>query len=165
MTRDLEELKKQFIERTKKHIELVNKYAAKVGYQFPDHDSSKLNMLLDGYCYFMVPKEERTKEEQEALDLVTLIHIKNASHHPEYWTSTNLEGFTRENYTPHGPIDATEMDNEALIQCISDWCATSEEKGTNTPMEWFNSVNGRRWIFSPEQQKLIRDLIKKMWYE
>ena len=167
MTRSEEEIKQikeKFIERTKKHIELVNKYANKVGYEFPDHDASKLDLLLDAYCYYVVPKEERSEEEQLALDMATLLHIKNASHHPEYWTSTPLEGFTRQNYTPNGVIDATEMDNESIVQMVADWNAMSEEKG-NSPMEWFNKVNGKRWLFTTEQQRLIRNLIKKMWYE
>ena len=158
-----EELKQEFIERTKKHIALVNEFASKLGKSYPDHDESKLNpeKLLDGYCYFMKPREERTKTEEDALDLVTLIHITNSPHHPEYWTDTDLTGFTRTNYTPHGPIDATDMPEEYLEEMVCDWVSMGKEKG-NTAREWFNSVNGVRWIFSMEQQKFIRDTIRKL---
>ena len=155
---ELEELKQIFIERTKEHIRLVNKYAEKIGLQFPQHDSSKLNLLLNGYCYFCKPKEERTPEENDLLDRVTLIHIKNSPHHPEYWSDTDISGWTRSNFTPNGPIDCTQMPMENILEMVCDWCATGEEKG-NSGIDWFNKVNGVRWIFSEEQQELIRKIL------
>ena len=160
-----EELKQKFIERTKHHIELVNKYGAKIGRTFPKHDNSKLTELLDGYCYFSKPRGELTKAESELLDIVTLIHITNSPHHPEYWTDTPLSGFTRINYTPHGTIDSTQMPEEYLEEMCADWSAVSFEKGTNTPFEWFNSVNGKRWKFTPEQQEFIIKTLHRMWNE
>lgn len=153
-----EELKQEFIKRTKKHIELVNKYAAKLGKSYPNHDKSKLDTLLDGYCFYCKPKEERTPEEQEVLDIVTLIHIKNAPHHAEYWTDTALDGFTRANYTPNGIVDVQHMPPECVEEMVCDWKATAEEKG-NTATEWFKSVNGTRWLFTPEQQTQIRNIL------
>lgn len=158
MTEDIES---KFIERTKYHIALVNKYAQKLGLSFPQHDASKLNDLLFGYCYFIVPQEQRTQEEEHLLDICTLIHIKNSPHHPEYWTDTDLTGFTRVNYTPNGPIDATQMPDECICEMVCDWMAVSEEKG-NTCTWWFNQVNNKRWIFSPHQQELILQLIKQL---
>lgn len=162
---DREDYKKQYIERTQRHIDLVNQYAAKIGRSYPHHDDSKLNpeKLLDAYYIYSVPKEERSKQEEDALDMATLIHISSAPHHPEYWTDTNLSGFTRTNYTPNGIIDATEMPEEALEEMVMDWNAMSFELQKNTPMEWFNSVNGKRWLFTEEQQQFIIDLINKVW--
>lgn len=156
------DLEQQFIERTKKHINLVNEFAAKIGKSYPDHDASKLTTLFDGYKYFMIPREELTKEQEDAIDWVTLAHITNSPHHPEYWTNTNLSGFTRVNYTPHGAIDATEMPQEYLEEMVCDWCSMSKEFN-NTPMEWFDSVNGKRWIFTEEQQQFICETIDKVW--
>lgn len=156
-------LEQQFIERTKKHIELVNYFASKLGKQYPNHDSSKLTLLLSGYKYFMIPREQLTAEQTEALDLVTLSHIKNASHHPEYWTNTDLTGFTRSNCCPNGPIDATQMPQECLCELVCDWCSMSKEFN-NSPIDWFNSVNGSRWIFTSEQQQFILDNLQKAWY-
>ena len=156
-------LEQQFIDRTKNHIELVNYFASKLGKQYPNHDSSKLTLLLSGYKYFMIPREQLTAEQAEALDLVTLSHIKNAPHHPEYWTNTDLTGFTRSNCCPNGPIDATDMIEECLEQMVCDWAAMSKEYGKNTPMEWFESVNGKRWIFTSQQQEFIRQTIDKVW--
>lgn len=157
-----EELKQKFIERTKYHIGLVNKFAEKIGRTFPRHDNSKLTELLDGYCYFSKPREELTKAESELLDIVTLIHITNSPHHPEYWTDTPLSGFTRINYTPHGTIDATQMPEEYLEELCCDWCACSSEF-KNSPIDWFHKVNGNRWKFSPEQQEFILKCLKKLW--
>lgn len=148
-----------FKERTLKHIELVNKYAAKIGRSYPDHDSSKLNDLLEPYSLFM--KENKTPAEEELLDLATLIHIKNASHHPEYWTDTDLTGFKRKNPNPNGIIDATQMPDEAIFEMLVDWCAMGAEKG-NSGISWFQKVNGTRWLFSAEQQKLIRETLQKL---
>ena len=158
---DLEQLKQQFIERTQHHIELVNKYAQRLGLQYPQHDSSKLTLLLDGYCYFCKPKELRTEQENEVLDTVTLIHIKNSPHHPEYWTDTDLTGWTRSNFTPSGPIDCSQMPEECIVEMVCDWHATGEEKG-NTCLDWYNKVNGVRWVFTPEQQQLISQLIEEL---
>jgi hypothetical protein len=156
-------LKQQFLERTQKHIESVNEFAAKIGKQYPNHDSSKLVMLLEGYKYFMIPQQDLTEDQKHALDIATLMHIKSAPHHPEYWTSTDLTGFTRTNCCPNGPIDATDMPEEFLEQMVCDWAAMSKEYGKNTPMEWFESVNGKRWIFTSQQQEFIRQTIDKVW--
>lgn len=157
-----EELKQKYIERTQKHVDLVNYFGKKLGREFPNHDKSKFGELLEAYKFFSKPREELTKEEDDALNMATLIHITNSPHHPEYWTTTNLSGFTRKNYTPNGPIDATQMPNEYLEEMVADWCACSIEFH-NTPMEWFNKVNGPRWIFTPEQQEFIRKTIEKAW--
>lgn len=159
-----EELEEKFIKRTKEHIARVNKYAKKLGKSYPDHDASKLTTLLDVYKYFSKPREELTKEEDEALNLATLIHIKTTPHHPEYWTNTDLSGFTRINFTPNGIIDATQMPEEYLLEMVTDWCAMSEEFN-NSPYDWFNKVNNVRWLFTPEQQKFILEAIHRCWDE
>ena len=155
------DLEQQFIERTKKHINLVNEFAAKIGKSYPDHDASKLTTLFDGYKYFMIPREELTKEQEDAIDWVTLAHITNSPHHPEYWTNTNLSGFTRINYTPHGAIDATEMPQEYLEEMICDWMSVATEMG-NSIEDWYNKTVGTRWIFTKEQQDFMLATIEKL---
>ena len=159
----MEPLTLEYLERIQLHINLVNYFGNKVGNSYPSHDSSKITMLLPAYRIYRKPKEERTKEENDALDVATIIHITQSSHHPEYWTDTDLTGFTRSNYTPNGIIHAEQMDVDSIIHMCADWCACSCEFGTNTPMEWFNRVNGIRWYFTPEQQDLIISTINKMW--
>lgn len=155
------DLEQQFIERTKKHINLVNEFAAKIGKSYPDHDASKLTTLFDGYKYFMIPREELTKEQEDAIDWVTLAHITNSPHHPEYWTNTNLSGFTRVNYTPHGAIDATEMPQEYLEEMVCDWMSVATEMG-NSIEDWYNKTVGSRWIFTKEQQDFMLATIEKL---
>lgn len=155
------DLEQQFIERTKKHINLVNEFAAKIGKSYPDHDASKLTTLFDGYKYFMIPREELTKEQEDAIDWVTLAHITNSPHHPEYWTNTNLSGFTRVNYTPHGAIDATEMPQEYLEEMVCDWMSVATEMG-NSIEDWYNKTVGTRWIFTKEQQDFMLATIEKL---
>ena len=155
------DLKDKFIERTKKHIALVNKYAARVGSEFPNHDKDKLGEnMVDGYMCLLNPN--RTEKEEKLLDIVTYAHITLNSHHPEYWTSTNLSGFTRKNFCPNGIVDATKMSCRALVEMTADWCAMSEEFG-NTPYEWFDKVLNTRWKFDPEQVMFIEYLMEKMW--
>ena len=157
-----DEIKQKFIERTKKHIDSVNYFAQKLGLSFPDHDRSKLTELLDGYCFYCVPKDELTQDEKDVLDIVTYVHITQTPHHPEYWTDDSISGFTRDNPTPNGPIDVSDMPEEALVEMACDWCACSKEFG-NSPFEWLQKVNGTRWIFSLEQVKLLRNILRKLW--
>lgn len=154
----------KFIARTKKHVDLVNKYAARIGQSYPEHDSSKFTLLLPGYRYMIKPANERTLEETKALDLATYLHITQASHHAEYWTKDKegLKAFTRANPNPTGVIDCTDMPQECIDEMICDWCATAEEKNGN-PFDWFESVNGIRWKFNESQQMYIRLLIDKVW--
>lgn len=158
-----EELKNIWIERTLEHINLVNKFAGKVGHMFPDHDKEKLTTLVESYKYYMIPSAKRTEAQKAVLDAATLRHIMYNPHHPEYWTSTDMGGFTRANFTPHGAVDATDMPEIAIVEMVADWCAVAVQKGTNTPFEWFDMVNGSRWKFNEKQQELIKDLMNKMW--
>lgn len=156
-----DELREQFIVRTKHHIELVNKYGAMLGHNYSSHDHSKLELLLEFYKYFMVPPEDRTESQESILDLASYMHITNSPHHVEYWTDSNIDGWTRRNPTPNGPIDATDMPDECIEEMCCDWKAVGEEKG-NTAKSWFNKVNGTRWIFSDHQQQLILDTLSKL---
>ena len=39
----------------------------------------------------------------------------------------------------------------------------TKEKGTNTAKEWGDKMVNKRWKFSPEQVKLIYEIIEKVW--
>lgn len=157
-----EELSQKYIDYLVNHINDVNYFALKIGKNYPDHDKSKLTMFFPAYRYTLKPKSERTKEEQEALDMVTYLHVTNASHHPEFWCDkAMLKGFTRANFTPQGCLDCTEMEEEAINQMVCDWASVGKRKG-NSAFEWFERVNGKRWKFNMEQQKYICLLIDKV---
>jgi hypothetical protein len=111
------------IERTLKHIALVNKYGARLGRRYPDHDADKLdpNALLVPYTYVTMQKMlhiELTGEEKESMDRATFLHIRSNQHHPEFWTNSTtllLARFGRDNEGFNNPIrDASNMPEYAL---------------------------------------------------
>ena len=137
-----------FNNRTKKHIELVNHYANKVGYSFPNHDGDKFSeqnkdsYTIMSWCCFRdidIPEEDKAK-----IDNTINTHYKNNKHHPEHWS--NLK----------------EMDEEALTEMCADWCAMSKEYKTD-PMNWADDHIGTRWDFSETQIYFIYKTLNKMW--
>lgn len=160
-----QELKRKFEERVLKHNELVNYFAGKLGEGYKEHDLDKIyGESLYGYMYMMKPQETLSREEVDALNRATLVHVTRNRHHPEAWAHlSDLVGFTRESYTPSGPIHVERMSFGSLLEMCADWCATAKERG-NTPQDWFEQVNRHRWIFSPEQQDYIRATLKDMWF-
>lgn len=166
-----EDYKDEFLSRTRKHIELVNKYAMKIGKHFPLHDSDKLDELFDDYA--LMKKKEvfvgsnisdnpdgLTEEEQERLNNATLIHITTNQHHPEYWSRQKLNSFDR--FNPPLALDCTMMQEDALEEMCADWSAMSEEFG-NTPFEWLEKTVPERWIFTDSQINYIKNTLHKMW--
>lgn len=161
-----QELKKKLEERILKHNELVNYFAKQVGEIYKGHDIDKLyDPNLYGYMYMMAPREFLSTAEKDALDRATLSHVTHNYHHPEAWAHPDdLLGFTRINYTPNGLIHVERMPiGTHIVEMCADWCATAKER-ENTPLEWFEQVNGHRWIFSLEQQDYIRATLKNMWF-
>lgn len=51
------------------------------------------------------------------------------------------------------------MPIEYLAEMRCDWCAVGREQG-NTAKEWFEKVNGKRFIFTSRQQEFIGSLLK-----
>ena len=50
------------------------------------------------------------------------------------------------------------MPMEYLAEMCCDWCAVGREQG-NTAKEWFGKVNGKRFIFTKQQQEFIVNLL------
>ena len=157
MEKALESLEQKYLDRTRNNVELVNKYGQKLNLKYPDHDKDKFNELLHGYKLWSKPN--KTPEERVLLNKCTLTHIKQNEHHPEYWVNEDLSTFSRENPVCH---EAYTMPPKAILEMCCDWCAMSEELN-NTPFEWFAKVNGTRWKFSGEQQRLILFVLHKLW--
>jgi hypothetical protein len=101
----------------------------------------------------------KTLKEKALLNECTLQHIKNNSHHPEYWINEDLSDFSRENPGCH---DVYLMPKDAMTEMLCDWCAMSEEFG-NSPFEWFAKVNSTRWNFDDNQQKFILETLHRLW--
>lgn len=158
-----EDYQKKFDERTHAHIDRVNKYAKKIGRSYPNHDSDKFNELYAGYSLMSKNKEDITKEEQAMIDDATFKHVINNEHHCEHWVDPkDIEGFSRDNPTPHGCLDCSKMPESALEEMCCDWCAMSEEFN-NTPFEWYEKNKDTRWHFNEEQDKFILDTLHKLW--
>ena len=160
----MQDYEKDFLKRTHEHIDRVNKYAEKIGLSFPNHDKDKFTTLYNGYSKMGDWKrDDLTPEEQKEVDEATYIHVSTNQHHPEYWADPEeIEGFTRQNPNPHGMINAEKMTEDAMQEMCADWCSMSEEF-KNTPFEWFEKVNGKRWKFTKEQQDFILGTLNKMW--
>ena len=156
-----QDYQKKFDERTRAHIERVNKYAKKIDREYPNHDSDKFNELYDGYS--LMSKDNVTKEEQALIDDATFKHVRDNEHHCEHWVDEkDIEGFSRDNPTPHGCLDCSKMPKSALEEMCCDWCAMSEEFN-NTPFEWYEKNKDTRWHFNEKQDKFILDTLHKLW--
>lgn len=180
-----------FLKRMHLHIGLVQKAAAKIAEAYPeefgelikqtaDHDASKLkDPELTPYVAitwrhklekeegkfdpikgkgYQTPGRLEKKDEDDA----TLHHIKNNTHHPEFWLDDKLKanlGTTNRDDSIEC-VDATKMDAISVAEMIADWQAMAEELKTNTAREWFNKVSDERWHFSDDQKELIDRLLK-----
>jgi hypothetical protein len=91
----------------------------------------------------------------------TAHHIKTNKHHPEYWCplTTNLVNPDARDEMSQ-PIDATKMPILYIGEMVADWFATASERGTNTAKFWADKNVNKRWLFTPEQTKIIYDLIE-----
>lgn len=151
----------KYIQRLFRHKALVYYFGRKLNKYYLDHDNDKLDPdMFHGYALTM--KEHRNPSEQALLDQVTLKHIRSNKHHPEYWTRTDLTGFSRNAFTPNGIIDARFMPVENIKEMCCDWCAVAFEKG-NTPQEWANKVINHRWKFNNGQIKIINETLELLW--
>ena len=176
----MEDYKEKFIERTKKHIDLVNKYANKIGHIYLHHDYDKISQLLDAYSLsfkyggFDLDEERKqmTDEELTRYNNATIKHIISNPHHPEYFLNRAdkervINNFTRDN--PPMDIDCSRMSSGGIEEMCCDWCAMSEEFG-NTPFEWMEKNVGligvdsnKRWLFRNTQIRLITLLLERLW--
>jgi len=180
-----QEKKEYFINRTNKHISLVQKYCKKLEDEWPEleglikrgkkHDTSKFedDELIpyiwltwrykceddDVECHLPEGMEDEINE-------ATKHHILNNRHHPEFHQdkTENLINEDDRDKPPKKAIDATKMEDLDIAEMVADWCAMSEERG-NTPHEWADKNVGKRWKFTKDQEELIYTLIDSVWDE
>jgi len=171
-----------FLNRTSKHIERVTNNAKIIDRAFPgrfvglldqvrDHDQSKYD---DPEClpYIWLTEFYRCKENnipfkypegmEDRTRQVTLIHIKNNKHHPEYWdlNKDKIElNKDRDSAKQPQVTDATKMDNTSLAEQVCDWMAMSQEKGTSLK-DWADKTINNRWKFNDNQVKTLYELVE-----
>lgn len=165
-----------FIDRTNKHIQLVQDAADEIVKAYPEfdkllkrvevHDASKFEEPeRDPYIELTWQKKygnEVSDEIKQQINQATLHHIKNNSHHPEYHledkTKANLSSTNRDDSIEC--VDVSLMPDIDVAEMVADWQAMTEELQTNTTREWFDKVKDVRWHFSEHQEELIDKLLK-----
>jgi hypothetical protein len=182
------EKEKHFENRTKKHIELVQKAADKIIKKYPEfkvlsdlaliHDASKFEEP-ERTPYISLTWRHKIENEKGEFDPyngkgyqtpgllskedeneATLHHIKTNPHHPEYWNKEEANINKDDRSKSDHAIDASKMNGLAVAEMVADWQAMSEELKTNTARQWYDKQKNVRWKFSEHQEELIDKLLK-----
>ena len=178
--KDIVEMENWFNDRTKKHIARVQKYCKKLGQEFPqfatvtgaNHDDSKFE-APEKEPYVHISWHYKMKQEGGSYEVSEDIksrmneashhHVKNNKHHPEYYDANAELNQQDRDGIPDNVTDGTKMPDESIAEMVADWCAMSEELGTNTPKDWADKVIGKRFKFTEKQKDLIHELIEGVW--
>lgn len=176
-----------FQKRTNFHISLVQKYLQKI-IELNDsrldnkilekeksiHDQSKFNEPeLTPYIYVnwayhqkdSNKKYDPSDDIKKQMQAATFHHVKTNLHHPEAWDKNATDDSINPNdrdKIPDKSVDAAYMPLVYIATLVADWCAMSEEKKTD-PYEWAKNNINKRWQFDKDQEKLIYDLLDKIW--
>ena len=171
--------KQYFLDRTKKHISLVQKSVKKIVEEYPEfsdlikkvkkHDQSKFEEPeLTPYISLTWRKKPGNSDNTKGLlskekeNEATLHHIKSNSHHPEYHLEdkedANIDSEDRDKSKKC--VDVSLMPDIDIIEMVADWQSMSIELGKNTSREWFDEQKNVRWKFSKKQEKLIDKILK-----
>lgn len=172
-----------YVERTKRHIALVQKYCGRIAKEFPDikgivgrgkiHDASKFKAPEMGPYIWLTwrYKCEADGTDPEIPDgmiskinKVTKHHIWNNAHHPESHQKKPVGLLAKgdRDGTPSKIISAVNMSDLDIAEMVADWCAMSEELG-NSPKTWADKDIGNRHKFTTGQTALIYKLISGVW--
>jgi len=158
-----------FVERTNRHIGLVQKAAEKIVKAYPEfkelldnvkhHDASKFEEPeKTPYISLTWNKKIGNKSSDPEITKATEHHCLNNQHHPEYWAGqASIDPNNRDKSTKC--LDASKMPDIAIAEMIADWAAMGEELG-NSPRAWWDKVRDTRWHFSLEQEQLIDKLLE-----
>lgn len=165
------ELIEYFIKRTNEHIARVinnantlykkNKLFKDLPAQALKHDLSKLvepertpYIVLTHY-YKLKQEGKELKTEDSIMDKIreaAFHHIKNNSHHPEYWDN-NIQLLGKDKRT-NQKVNAQTMPFLDIAEMVCDWMAMSQEMN-NDVTEFANSVVNKKFLFTENQINLI----------
>lgn len=165
----LPEKERFFIERTTKHINLVKKLAKNVVDVLPEykellnhveyHDDSKFHSPeRKGYIELTWDKFKGIKNHNPLTNEVTLHHIENSQHHPEFWSKEKSKLDSENRDKALNAIDASKMPDIWVIEMTVDWVAMGIELG-NKARDWFNKQKDTRWKFTKHQEELIDKIL------
>ena len=182
MNKPTREMIWHFFERTKNHIELVEKWYELIMDRYKDipritienHDLSKFAdseytpYIFTTWNYYCIRKGidyEIPKSIKEMTNDATINHIISNPHHPEYWEfDFNKTMFNAENRdgVPAKIVDATKMPDEYITEMMADWLAVAEERDTN-PYDWAELNINKRWKFTEIQTEFIYNILDYVW--
>ena len=182
-----DEMRKHFDKRTDMHIDLVRKYCKKLADEYGDRfkgiiergeihdDSKKKEPELEPYIFITWDYKKKGDGEEKGADFPEQIkdlmneasnhHIQHNRHHPEFHDPNKKDNMINKedrDAVPDEMIDATAMTDLDIAEMVCDWMAMSEEKG-NTPQEWAKKNVNKRWKFTDEQEKMIYEILHKIW--
>lgn len=171
-----------FEERTRKHIERVQKMAKRLEEADPslkglveqtaDHDASKFEEP-ERLPYIFISWQYRCKDLgidftppaqiKEWMSKATEHHVKSNRHHPEFHCSDEVGLINREDRDkpPSKLIDGSKMSRIDVAEMVADWLGMAEEKGTKAK-DWADKNVNVRWSFSDEQVADIYRLIAQI---
>jgi len=179
-TPEIKEMKDFFKSRTKRHIDLVQKYAQLIAdtnsdlidvvSQASKHDASKYEEP-EYTPYLYITWNYKCKDEEKDFKIpdnindndATLHHIKHNRHHPEFHDSGD-DSLNRNDRdaVPERATDSSKMTDIDIAEMVADWCAMSEEKD-NSPKSWADKNVNVRWNFTNKHADLIYKLIDDIW--
>jgi len=185
-----DEKEQHFIDRTNKHIQLVQNAAAKIVEAYPEfaellkqvevHDDSKFEEP-ERTPYIEITWRHRLEKkkgeydpyndkgyqtpgklEKEEENKATVHHVTTNSHHPEYHLKDKSDANINKDDRDKSDkvVDASLMPDIDVAEMIADWQAMAEELQTNSAREWFEKQKDVRWHFSKHQVELIDKLLK-----
>jgi len=176
-----EEMVEWFEDRTKRHINLVQKYCEKIEKYDPvrfagliergkEHDLSKYGeiekdpYILISWNYKIKNSGKKPLEMplfiKRKLNEATEHHIKTSKHHPEAWSPRKaaLLNTSDRDKAPEKIIDATRMDILSVGELSADWLSMGVELHSDV-VKWAKDNINKRWKFTKEQEGLIWELI------
>ena len=122
-----------------------------------DHDQSKYSKEeFEGYRSYFYPTDEEEAEKntteggylKKKFDAAWLHHLRNNSHHPEFWI--NFDGETG--------YECNTMDRYSIAEMLLDWAAMGIVKG-DTAYDYFNKSIATK-PFNKETVMIIDSVIE-----
>ena len=175
MTPITEDMYNSFNDRTIDHIKRVNYFGNILGYDFSDHDKTKWDDdKINGFILSNAAANTGIMLDDDDLKIrekAIFSHVKSEPHHPSYWDENctfekyyvNPKGFLNdEDFVEGYVIDATKMDKKSIVEMCSDWCAVSDELGTD-PHKWAEDNIGTRWLFTEDQKVFLNNTLNTLW--
>lgn len=171
-----------FLDRTNEHIMRVQNWAKKIVKEFPEFDELLKEVAFHDASKFYEPEKTPYVEinwfyrmKARGIDYpydlklndATFHHVKHNKHHPEYWDDNATEKCinSKDRDKPSGyVVDASKMPALHIAHMCADWMAMSEEKG-GSPIDWAKSNIDVRWKFDEDQQKIVYNVLEKVWFK